>query len=124
MLRHALPFCLIAGLLFTATAPKDPDSVEPITDHWVAESESVPPDTLQTSVRAGTPVILSLPAEIGNRPVARYTVVSGPALSGVAGRSFTWITRGVTPGTYRVPIKADHPETRPDTVVVEIDVQS
>lgn len=82
------------------------------------------PDTLQASATTGTPLILSLPAEVNDRPVTRYRPLQAPALSGVAGRSLTWILRDVEPGTYALTLQARRPNADPDTLVVQVDVQS
>jgi len=115
---------LFAALLLLGAASGLPSFVEPANSARVAASPSPPPDTLRSSVTAGTPLIRSLPAALNGAPVARYTLLRGPALSGVAGRSFTWITRGAAPGTYDVRLRAVHPDAAPDTLVVRVDVQS
>lgn len=80
-------------------------------------------DTLRPSVEAGNPLILNLPTELESRTVDRYALIRGPALSGVAGYSFTWITRSVEPGTYDVLLRANHPDASPDTLVLHVEVQ-
>jgi len=95
--------------------------VEPIKAEWVARPA---PDTVRASVPAGETLILPLPSVANERDVTEYRMARGPALSGVAGRSFTWITRGTEAGTYDVLLQARHPETAPDTLVVRVDVQS
>jgi hypothetical protein len=115
---------LTAALLLIGMAPGSLSSVEPAKSSWVAEILSPPPDTVRASVPAGTPLIRSLPSDLNGRPVARYTLLRGPALSGVAGRSLTWITRSVSPGTYDLRLRAAHPDAAPDTLVVRVDVQS
>ena len=112
---------LTAAVLFGAAV--GPNSfVEPANAPRVAAS--FPPDTVRSTVPAGTPLIRLLPAEVDGAPVARYTLLRGPALSGVAGRSLTWIPRGVSPGTYDVRLRAAHPDAAPDTLVVRVEVQS
>lgn len=83
----------------------------------------MPPDTVRTSVSAGAPLIQSLPAEVNGSPVARYAVLRGPSLCGVAGRSLTWITRGTAPGTYDLRLRATRAGARPDTLVIRVEVQ-
>lgn len=82
------------------------------------------PDTLRAATTTGTPLIRSLPAELNDRSVSRYVVVEGPSLSGVAGRSFTWIPEGAAPGTYDVHLRAQHPDAQPDTLVLRIELNS
>jgi hypothetical protein len=115
---------LTAVLLLFGMAAGATSSVEPANSSWVAETPSPAPDTVRSSVAAGTPLIRTLPAEVNGTPVARYTLLRGPALSGVAGRSLTWITRGVSPDTYDVRLRATRPDAAPDTLVVRVEVQS
>jgi hypothetical protein len=49
-------------------------------------------------------------------------VLQGPALSGVAGRSFTWVPQDTAPGTYTALLHAQHPDAEPDTLVVQINL--
>jgi hypothetical protein len=83
-----------------------------------------PPDTLRSSTTPGTPLIRSLPAELNGAAVSRYVLLEGPALSGVAGRSFTWIPTDAEPNTYDVRLQARHPDAPADTLLLQIDVQS
>lgn len=106
-------------LLLGLTSPPPKRIVEPAAPLQVAP---MLPDTLRTDATAGTPLVLSLPSEIGDAPVARYTVLQGPSLCGVAGRSFTWITQGVAPDTHDVRLHAHHPDAQPDTLVVRIEI--
>jgi len=115
---------LTAALLLLGMVPGPVSSVEPAKSSWVAEITSPPPDTVRASVPAGTPLIRSLPSDLNGRPVARYTLLRGPALIGVADRSITWITRSVSPGTYDVRLRAAHPDAAPDTLVLRIEVES
>jgi len=115
---------LIAILLLLGMASGPASSVEPAKSAWVAEIGALPPDTVRTSIPAGTPLIQTLPSDLNERPVTRYTLLRGPALSGVAGRSLTWITRGVSPGTYDLRLRAARPDAAADTLVVRVDVQS
>ena len=89
-----------------------------------APPSPVPPDTVQSTVSAGAPLVRPLPTSLGNAPVARYTVLKGPALSGAAGYSFTWLTRDTAPGTYAIALRADHPDAAPDTLIVQVTLQS
>jgi hypothetical protein len=107
-----------AALVLLGAAGAAPSFVEPVTAPRVAA-----PDTLRASVAAGGALVRTLPAEVGGAPVTGYAVLRGPALCGVAGRSLTWITRGVAPGTYDVRLRARHPDAAPDTLVLRVDVQ-
>lgn len=85
---------------------------------------TISPDTLRTSAEPDTPLILSLPAELNGHSVERYTLLRGPALSGVAGRSFTWIPHGADPGTHEVLLRGNAPDAPADTLVLRIDLPS
>ena len=113
-----------AALILLAAAGPAFVSVEPVTAPRVAAPAVPASDTLRASVAAGSPLVRSLPAEVGGTSVTGYAVLRGPALCGVAGRSFSWITRGTAPGTYDVRLRATHPNAAPDTLVLRIDVQS
>lgn len=115
---------LISTVLLLGMAGEAQSSFEPPTTPRVAATVVAPPDTLQSSATVGTPFIRSLPNELNDTPVTGYAVLRGPSLSGVAGHSLIWIPRGVSPGTYDVHLRADHPEASPDTLVVRIEVQS
>lgn len=98
-------------------------SFEPIISPRVAPPLTAPPDTLRTSAEPGTPLVLSLPSELNGRTVERYSLLRGPALSGVAGRSFTWIPQGAEPGMHEALLQAHAPDAPPDTLVVQINLQ-
>jgi len=98
------------------------DEFEPSATARVAPSSL--PDTLRTSTDGASPLIVSLPAELQETPVTRYSVLQAPSLSGVADRSFTWIPRGTGPGTYDVRLQAHHSNAAPDTLVVQVTVES
>lgn len=109
---------LLTGLPASLLASSD---VEPTASSRVAAPSFVPPpDTLRTDAPTGTPVVLSLPAELRNAPISRYTLLQGPALCGVAGRSFTWIPKNTDAGTYDIRLQAHRPDAQPDTLVVRI----
>ena len=114
---------LVAAFVLLAAGPAFV-SVEPVTAPRVAAPAVPASDTLRASVAAGSPLVRSLPAEVGGTSVTGYAVLRGPALCGVAGRSFSWITRGTAPGTYDVRLRATHPNAAPDTLVLRIDVRS
>lgn len=123
MRQHNFYIGSLVGLLLIVMPSTVVDAIEPLNLRGVAESRLAPPDTLTTSAAVGTPVILSLPDQVGDAPVAQYTILRGPALSGVAGHSFTWITQDIDPDTYDVSLQANHPDAPPDTLVLRIDVQ-
>lgn len=89
----------------------------------VGNPGTAPPDTVQAAVTAGAPLVHPLPTRLQDAPVARYTVLKGPSLSGAAGYSFTWITRDTAPGTYAIPLRAAHPDAAADTLIVRVTVQ-
>lgn len=121
--RVAAPFGLLTLLILGATLPSAP--FQPTTAPRVATAPSTPqvPDTLRASAERDTPLILSLPSSVENRSVAEYRLLRGPALSGVAGRSFTWIPHGAHPGRYEAMLGVRHPDPPPDTLVIRIDLQ-
>ena len=116
----ALPLFGLSG----NTDVTSPGSFEPTTGPRVAQTSLALPDTLRTSAEPGTPLILPLPTEANGRPVERYSLLRGPALSGVAGRSFTWIPQGAEPGMHEVLLRTHAPNAPPDTLVLRIDLSS
>ncbi|PQJ34013.1 hypothetical protein BSZ35_04745 [Salinibacter sp. 10B] len=112
---------LVASLGLFLLGTTGPSSVEPAGEARVATTR--PPDTIASTASTDTPVLVSLPARVQDAPVTQYTILNGPALSGVAGRSLTWITQGVDPGTYDIVLRATHPELSPDTLVVRVTLQ-
>lgn len=121
LLHVCLGLALAPALLLLGTADEARSSFQPPTTPRVAATS---PDTLQASATAGTPLIRSLPADLNGTPVTRYTILRGPALCGVAGRSFTCILEGAEPGTYDISLHAHHSDASPDTLVVRVNVQS
>jgi hypothetical protein len=121
LLHVCLGLALASTLLLFGTADEARSSFEPSTAPRVA---ATPPDTLQVSATAGTPLIRSLPATFRGTPVTRYTVLRGPALCGVAGRSLTCILEETQPGPYDISLHAHHPDAPSDTLVVRVNVQS
>jgi len=113
---------LAAGLLGVRGFEAEPSStsLEPAGNLRIASAFLQPPDTVRTSTNADTPLILTLPESLNGRSVARYALLSGPALSGVAGRSFTWIPKGAAPGVHRALLRTDSGDAPPDTLVVQI----
>lgn len=81
-------------------------------------------DTLRAAAEPGTPLLLPLPPTLKGRTVTRYTLLRGPALSGAAGRSFTWIPKDAAPGMHEVLLRAHRPDAPGDTLVIRIDLQS
>ncbi len=114
----AFGMCLC--LLGAASSRPALRTVEPAPEPWVAQPSL--PDTLEARVVAGETLIHTLPGGDENG-AASYRMLRGPALSGVAGRSLTWITRGVAPGTYRLRLQAQRPDAAPDTLVLRVEVQ-
>ena len=96
---------------------------EPTTAPRVAP-EAPPADTLRAAAEPGTPLLLPLPPTLAGRTVVRYTLLRGPALSGAAGRSFTWIPKDAAPGMHEVLLRAHRPDAPGDTLVLRVDLQS
>lgn len=113
----------LLGLAGNGDVPP-PGSFEHTTGPRVAPDISAPPDTLHASAERNTPLILSLPSSLENRAVQRYTLLRGPALSGVAGRSFAWIPQGAETGPHEALVQAHHRNAPPDTLVLRIDLHS
>jgi len=123
--RTAVPLLALGLLGFGGNAAvTSAGSFEPATDPRVAPTITVPPDTLLASAEPDTPLILTLPTELNGRSVERYSLLQGPALSGVAGRSFTWIPEGAAPGTHEALLRTHAPDAPADTLVLRIDLQS
>ena len=121
--RAALPLLAVCLLGVAGNGGvTSPASFEPTSGPRVAPVLS--PDTLRTSAEPGTPLILTLPSELDGRSVEHYTLLRGPALSGVAGRSFTWIPEGADPGVHEALLRPHAPDAPPDTLVLRIDLQS
>ena len=100
-------------------------SFEPSTGPRVAAHVTAFPDTIRTTAAPNTPLLLPLPTELQGEPVERYTLLHGQALSGVAGRSFTWIPEGASPDIYEARLQAHGPDAAPpDTLVLRIDLSS
>lgn len=113
---------------------EDVQQVEPAVLEGVARPSPVGPaprsrvrapatDTLQRDVQAGKTLIVALPASLEARPVDRYRLLQGPALCGVADRSFAWVTNSVDPGTYDVRLAAETGAAAPDTLVLRVTVR-
>lgn len=124
LVHRTAPFLLmlsLLGLLGTGDVPA-PRSFEPTTALRVAPVFS--PDTVRATVESSMPLILSLPTEVNGQSIQRYTLLQGPALSGVAGRSFTWIAQGADPGTYEAVLRAEVSDSPPDTLLLQINLPS
>lgn len=117
---------LLAAVLLLGLSTPPARSLKPDATLRVAATPPghSPPDTFRSSTTTGTPLIRSLPPRINDAPVSRYVILDGPALSGVAGRSFTWVSTDAEPGTYDVRLRASHPDAQPDTLVLRITLES
>ena len=104
-------------------AISSPTSPEPNSPSRVASGPSRLADTVRASVDSDTPLTLMLPDTLNGRSVARYSLLHGPALSGVAGRSFAWIPQGAAPGMHHAHLRAESTDAPPDTLVVQIHFQ-
>lgn len=118
------PFLLLIVLGLGVSAFEVPSEATGTARAATASSLSSPPDTLRASAKPDVPLILALPSLVGDEPVERYTLLRGPALSGAAGRSFTWIPRNADPGQYEALLEAHHQNVRSDTLVVRITLAS
>ena len=124
-----LPRTALALLALGMLGPVGPqgrtavEPFEPATAPRVAP-EAPPTDTLRAAAEPGTPLLLLLPPTLAGRTVARYTLLRGPALSGAAGRSFTWIPTDAAPGMHEVLLRAHRPDAPGDTLVIRIDLSS
>jgi len=79
-------------------------------------------DTLDVVVDAGSPVILSLPSSVRDRPVEQYRLVEPPSLASVADRSLLWVTRPENTGSHTLRILARHADPPADTLIVRVEV--
>jgi len=99
-------------------------SFEPTNEPRVAATLAAQLDTLRASAEPDTPLLLTLPAELDGHSIDRYSLLRGPALSGVAGRSFAWIPKGAEPGTHEALLRSHASDMPADTLVLRIDLQS
>lgn len=100
--------------------PTVPGRVAPRTPE--VRPSALQSDTLRRSVPTGETLIVALPASLGNAPVERYHLLHGPSLSGVADRSFAWVTTSIQPGTYEIRLGVQTAASR-DTLVLQVDVR-
>ena len=68
------------------------------------EASATAADTLRYTVKAGTPLIVALPAEHEGREVT-YRLLDAPALSWLVDRSFLWRTTEQERGTLPIQIE-------------------
>ena len=101
---------VVLGLAASASAQRAP------TFNAYLEAETARGDTLRYGVRAGEPLILSLPGRIGGVPV-EYMLDEAPALSWLVDRSFLWQTRANDRGTTAIRLRL-RTQDRTDQVVV------
>jgi len=122
--RIALPLLALGLLGLEDNGDVTPrNTFEPTTRPRVAQLPVVPPDTVRATAKPDTPLVLSLPTKLNGQPIERYSLLQGPALSGVVGRSFTWIPDGAEPGTHEALLQTHAPDVPPDTLVLQIDLQ-
>jgi len=100
--------------------PTVPDRVAPRAPE--AGTSTARSDTLRRSIPAGETLIVALPASLGNATVEQYHLLHGPSLSGVADRSFAWVTESTEPGTYDIRLGVQTAASR-DTLVLRVDVR-
>jgi len=113
---HRLVVSACASLLVAAALGLS--FVEPTTGRRVA-----PPDTLRRSAPAGEPLIVSLPSTLSGNDVDRYVLMRGPALSGVADRSFTWIPHPSDAGTHDILFRPQPNPLPGDTLVLRVTIE-
>lgn len=115
--------------LFTGNAshasdvPAGPMSVEMSVEMSAPVLNTERPDTLDVVVDAGSPVILSLPSSVRDRPVQQYRLVEPPSLASVADRSLLWVTRPENTGSHTLRILARHADPPADTLIVRVEVR-
>jgi len=85
---------------------------------------SVAADTLRPTVDAGQPLILALPAKRDSVRINRYRVLRAPALSGVVGRSFAWVTRPEDAGRDTILLRPVARAPLPDTLALIVTVRA
>lgn len=78
-------------------------------------------DTLHLQVRAGEPLLATLPARHQGQP-ASYRLVRGPALSWLVDRAFYWRTLPSESGAMPVLVRRVAPGVEPDTLVLMVRV--
>jgi hypothetical protein len=97
-------------------------AINPHSPPRVAPSATT--DTLRPTVDAGQPLILALPAERDSVRINRYRLIRGPALSGVVGRSFAWVTQPADAGRATVLLRPVGRSPLPDTLALVITVRA
>ncbi len=96
------------------------EQVPPVLEAHAAHT--VPADTLRRRVQAGEPLIMTLPAMLGDRPVASYRFLRAPALSWLVDRSILWRTRSSDIGTHALLVGAALADAPPDTLTILVTV--
>ncbi len=76
-------------------------------------------DTLRYTVRAGQPLLVSLPATAGGRP-ATYRILSAPAMSWLVDRSFFWQTLATENG--QMAVVFEQTAGSDETLVLIVDI--
>ena len=85
-------------------------------------THAVPADTLRRRVQGGEPLIMTLPAILGDRPVASYRFLRAPALSWLVDRSMLWRTRPDDVGEHVLLVGAALADAPPDTLAILVTV--
>jgi hypothetical protein len=65
---------------------------------------------------------MTLPAMLGDRPVASYRVLRAPALSWLVDRSILWRTRSGDVGDHTLLVSAALADAPPDTLAILVTV--
>ncbi|NBC86662.1 MAG: hypothetical protein GVY25_10775 [Bacteroidetes bacterium] len=110
------------GMLILGFTVEPADAIRPVPERPLSRAVA-DRDTLRQTVQAGESLILTLPGQVNGRPVSRYELIRGPALSSVAGRSLLWVTRRGDTGRHQIDLVAEADGSPVDTVRVEISVE-
>ncbi len=118
----ALTVALAAAMPAVAVAQR-PSAAAPSAQRTApsaaAPRDAARADTLHYTVRAGQPLLVSLPATVGGRPAA-YRVVSAPAMSWLVDRSFFWQTLATESG--QMAVVFEQSAGSDETLVLIVDI--
>ncbi|WP_022835852.1 hypothetical protein [Salisaeta longa] len=122
-MRNRLAACglLLCGALLVAFVAVEARAVKPSPSTDVARALLVR-DTLQRSVDAGRTLVLELPHTLQRGAVRGYTIDEAPMMAGLAGFSFTWITRPSDVGTHTIRLHAHYPSAPADTLALTVTI--
>ena len=124
-------FLCVAGALLAAGLSGPSRAHQPSTSRYAEGSlpalevnapHTVPVDTIRRRVQAGRPLIMTLPAMLGGRPVASYRFLRAPALSWLIDRSILWRTRPEDVGDHAMLVGVALADAPPDTLTILVTV--